>query len=204
MFKNVSKLLLVALVLGAGACSESPVPTGDDDRNASQDTQCPVAADIGVPQLTEEQIAQVVMTINMGEIEQGQLALAQNPPLRQDVVDFANRMVQEHTMANQQLQTALQLVGITPQDSPLNQQLLAEANQTLAILRASGMGEDFERAYMDVQVAGHAKALFLMDTTIQPQLHRQELRDLARAARAVVQDHLNRAVPIQASVPPRP
>ena len=203
MFRNVSKLLLVALVLGGGACSDSPVPTGDD-RNASQDTQCPVAADIGVPQLSDEQIVQVVMTINMGEIEQGQLALAQNPPLRQDVIDFANRMVQEHTTANQQLQTALQLAGITPQDSPLNQQLLAQESQTLAILRASGTGEDFERAYMDVQVGSHAKALFLMDSIIQPQLQRRELRDLSSAARAVVQDHLNRAVPIQASVPARP
>lgn len=203
MFTKISKVLLAALVmLGASACSDSPAPAGDERVATEETPQCPVPADIGVPQLSDEELAQVVMTVNMGEIEQGQLALQQNPRL--EVRQYAERMVREHTAANQQLQAGLLVLGLTPRESPLSQQLMAEASQTLAILRASGTGEDFERAYMDVQVAMHAKVLFLMDAVIQPQFQRRELSDLARLARAEVQEHLNDAVPIQAAIPPRP
>jgi putative membrane protein len=204
MFTKLSKQLLVALVvLGASACSDSPVIMGDE-RSATQDTECPVAADIGVPQLTEAQMARVVMVVNMGEIEQAQLALQQSPAPRTEVRQYAERMLQEHTAANQQLQAALQSLGMTPEESLLSRQLMAEASQTLAILRATAAGEDFERSYMDVQVAMHAKTLFLMDSVIQPQLQRRELRDFARLARAEVQEHLNDALPIQNAIPPRP
>ena len=199
MFKKVSKVLLVSLVLGAGACSEEPMPTGDE-RSATQETECPPAADVGVPQLSDDEIAQVIITINQGEIDQSQLALQQN--LRPDVRTFAERMVQEHTAVDQQLRAALQALGITPRESALSRQLQAGSNQVLEVLRASGTGQDFERAYLDAQVALHANVLFLLDAAIQRQIQRREVRDFATQARATVQGHLNAAVPLQQATPP--
>lgn len=158
-----------------------------------------MAADIGTVQLSDEQIAQVIMTVNQGEIQQGQLA--QQQATRSEVQQFAAQMVQDHTAANQQLQTGLQNLAMTPQESPLSQQLAAEANQLLATLRTANAGEDFDRAYMDSQVAEHAKVLFLMDTVLLLQTQRAELRQLARTARTQVQQHLNDAASIQKSIP---
>ncbi|QRK04174.1 hypothetical protein JQX13_28310 [Archangium violaceum] len=53
-------------------------------------------------------------------------------------------------------------------------------------------------------VALHAKTLFLMDSVIQPQIQRAELRDFAQVARGQVQQHLNTAVPIQQDLSPSP
>lgn len=203
MFMKVSKVLLVSLgVLWASACSEAPMPTNDGQVGAEQTPECPPAADVGVPQLTDEEIAQVVITLNRGEIEQSQLALQQN--LSPDVRTFAERMVQEHTAVEQQLQAALLALGLTPRESPVSRQLQAGANQVLEILRASGTDQDFERAYMDAQVALHANVLFLLDAAIQRQIERREVRDFATQARATVQGHLNAAVPLQQAIPPRP
>lgn len=201
---QVSKWLVVALaVLGvSAACGESTAPDVDDGTTSEQQEQCPVGADIGVPELDDAAIAQVVMTVNLGEIQQGQLA--QQQASRTEVREYADRMVQEHTQANSELETALQTLGITPRESPLSRQLAAEANQALEILRTASAGEDFDRAYMDLQVAMHAKTLFLMDTVILPRIQQQELRELARMARGQVQTHLADAFPIQASIPPSP
>lgn len=200
-----TKLLLVALaVLGLGACSDSPAPATKDGQDVNGDqAQCPVAADLGVPTLNDAQIVQLVMTINTGEIQVAQLAQQQQPQPSQAVLDFANRMVQEHTQANQQLQAVLPVLNITPADSPLNQQLLASTNQTMAILRTSAAGADFDRAYMDTQVAMHANALFLADTVLQPQLQNAQLRQLSVAARALIQGHLNDASDLQRTLPAR-
>ena len=201
--RSVSRLLLLSLaVLGVGACVEGPtVPDGSTDLN-TDGTSCPVAADIGFPTLSDEEIAQVVITVNLGEIQQGQLA--QQQATNSEVRRFAEQMVQDHTAANQQLQTHLQALGITPRESPLSQQLAAESNQILTILRSDvGVGA-FDLAYMDVQVSLHAKTLFLMDRVLQPQIQRAELRDFALTARGTVQSHLDTAVPLQQDISPSP
>ncbi|EPX56626.1 hypothetical protein D187_007968 [Cystobacter fuscus DSM 2262] len=201
--RSVARLLLLSLVvLGVGACVEGPTTTDGSPHLNTDGTSCPVAADIGLPALSDEEIAQVVLTVNMGEIQQGELARQQatSPEVRR----FAEQMVQEHTAVNQELQTRLQALRITPRENPLSQQLMAESNQILAILRSSADTGTFDLVYMDVQVSLHAKTLFLMDSVLQPQLRNAELRDFALAARSTVQRHLDTAVPLQKDLFPSP
>jgi putative membrane protein len=201
--RSVSRLLVLSLaVLGVGACMEGPITPGGNTTPDAGGMTCPVAADIGFPTLSDEEIAQVVMTVNMGEIQQGQLA--QQQATNSEVRRFAEQMVQEHTAANQQLQARLQALGITPRESPLSQQLTAESNQILTILRSNIGAGTFDLAYMDVQVSLHAKTLFLMDRVIQPQIQRAELRDFALTARGTVQHHLDTAAPLQKDLSPSP
>jgi putative membrane protein len=201
--RSVSRLLLLSLaVLGVGACVEGPTTTDGSPHLNTDGTSCPVAADIGLPALSDEEITQVVLTVNMGEIQQGELARQQ--ATNAEVRRFAEQMVQDHTAANQELQTRLQALGITPRESPLSQQLMAESNQLLAILRSIADAGTFDLVYMDVQVSLHAKTLFLMDSVLQPQLRNAELRDFALAARGAVQRHLDTAVPLQKNLSPSP
>ncbi|WP_257454363.1 DUF4142 domain-containing protein [Archangium lipolyticum] len=201
--RHISGLLLLSLVvLGISACGEDNNNNDNNNTTNNNETQCPVAADIGFPTLSDEEIVQVVMTVNMGEIQQGQLA--QQQATNTEVRQFADQMVQEHTTANQELQARLQTLGITPRESPLSQQLAAESNQILTILRSDVGSAAFDLAYMDVQVSLHAKTLFLMDKVLQPQIQRAELREFARMGRGMVQEHLNTAVPIQQDLSPSP
>ncbi|MFY0576833.1 DUF4142 domain-containing protein [Cystobacter fuscus] len=161
-----------------------------------------MAADIGLPALSDEEIAQVFITMNMGEIQQGELARQQatSPEVRR----FAEQLVQDHTAANQELQTRLRALGITPRENPLSQQLMAESNQLLMILRASADTGTFDLAYMDVQVFLHAQTLFLRDSVLQPQLRNAELRDFVLATRGAVQRHLDTAISLQKGLSPSP
>ncbi|OJH41712.1 hypothetical protein BON30_00225 [Cystobacter ferrugineus] len=161
-----------------------------------------MAADIGLPALSDEEIAQVLITVNLGEIQQGEFAERQ--AMDSEVRRFAEQLVLEHTAANQELQVRLHALGVTPRESPLSQQLAAESNQILAILRSTVGMEAFDRAYVDVQVALHANTLFLMDSVLQPQIDRAELRDFALVTRDTVQRHLDTAVPIRKGLSPSP
>ncbi|ATB39749.1 hypothetical protein CYFUS_005197 [Cystobacter fuscus] len=201
--RSVARLLLLSLaVLGVGACVEGPTTTDGSTHLNTNGTSCPVAADIGLPALSDEEIAQVLLNVNMGEIQQGELARQQ--ATNSEVRRFAEQMVQEHTAAHQELQARLQALGITPRESPLSQQLMAESNQLLMILRASADTGTFDLAYMDVQVFLHAKTLFLMDSVLQPQLRNAELRDFALAIRGAVQRHLDTAIALQKNLSPSP
>ncbi|WNG26922.1 DUF4142 domain-containing protein [Cystobacter fuscus] len=198
-----SRLLVLSLaVLGVGACVEGPTTPEGNTHLTTDGTSCPVAADIGLPALSDEEIAQVVITVNMGEIQQGELARQQatSPEVRR----FAEQMVQEHTAANQELQTRLRALGITPRETPLSQQLLAESNQLFTLLRSSADAGTFDLAYMDVQVFLHAKTLVLMDGVLQPQLRNAELRDFALMDRGTVQHHLDTAISLQKNLSPSP
>ncbi|WP_395848184.1 DUF4142 domain-containing protein [Cystobacter fuscus] len=201
--RSVARLLLLSLVvLGVGACVDGPMTTDGSPHLNTDGTSCPVAADIGLPALSDEEISQVVITVNMGEIQQGELARQQatSPEVRR----FAEQMVQDHTAANQELQTLLQTLGITPRESPLSLQLMAGSNQLLTILRSSADAGTFDLAYMDVQVSLHATTLFLMDNVLQPQLRNAELRDFALAARGTAQHHLDTAVLLRKDLSPSP
>jgi len=193
-------LVLVAVM--AGACGDAPSDLAGADENTHEHppaTECPPAADVGAPNLSDEEIADVMMAGNMGEILTNQVA--RTKAVRQEVREFADSMVTEHTAAQQRLQSRLRQLGITQRESPLSKQLRAEVNQIIAILRTLE-GEAFDRAFMDAQVALHAKLLFVMDGVLQPQLRRAELVEEARLAREEAQNHLETATPIQASLAP--
>jgi putative membrane protein len=198
-----SRLLGLSLaVLGVGACMQGPTTTGGNTHLTTDGTSCPVAADIGLPALSDEEIAQVILSVNLGEIQQGELARQQ--ATNSEVRRFAELRVQDHTAANQQLQARLQALGITPRENPLSHQLMAESNQLLTRLRSNVGTETFDLAYMDAQVSLHAQTLFLMDIVLQPQLRNAELRDFALTARGTVQRHLDAAVPLQKQLSPSP
>ncbi|WP_084735384.1 DUF4142 domain-containing protein [Cystobacter ferrugineus] len=198
-----SRLLVLSLaVLGVGACVQGPTTPDGSTHLTTDGTSCPVAADIGLPALSDEEIAQVLITVNLGEIQQGEFAERQ--AMDSEVRRFAEQLVLEHTAANQELQVRLHALGVTPRESPLSQQLAAESNQILAILRSTVGMEAFDRAYVDVQVALHANTLFLMDSVLQPQIDRAELRDFALVTRDTVQRHLDTAVPIRKGLSPSP
>ena len=125
---------------------------------------------------------------NNAEIQTSQLALqkSSNPTVR----SYAERMIREHTQANQRLAQVASQYGITlPADpGPLN----AAIAQQLAQLS----GTNFDRAYMSVQENAHLQAIALYKTAIQ-QGRAANVRQYASALLPGINSHYqlaNRAV----------
>lgn len=96
---------------------------------------------------------------NNAEIQTSQLALQKSTDSQ--VRDFAQRMIQEHTVANQRLATLASRYGVnlTADVGPLN----AAIAQQLTPLS----GAEFDRAYMAAQENAHLRTIALFRTAIQ-------------------------------------
>ena len=140
------------------------------------------------------QVVAALMTVDTGEVQQGQLALAraQDPTVR----DFARQMVTEHLAALGRLQTMEREQGISPIADATSQELDAEAAKALATLQAR-TGYSFDISYIDIQVTMHQRVLDVIDRELMPIARSQIVQNELRGARADVSTHLGQARQIQ-------
>jgi putative membrane protein len=84
---------------------------------------------------------------NMAEIELSQMALQKSN--NEEIKQFAQRMIDDHTKANEELQELAANKGVTlPSEPDEDQKETAEELSELS-------DEDFDEEYMDVQVSDH-------------------------------------------------
>jgi putative membrane protein len=169
-----------AAARGGNGASQDPSTTGRADAGAA-------AAGSDGDALDDEHAAQVMLTINSGAIMQGELAVMRAADER--VRAYATRMVTEHTAANAMLMALTGRLGITPMDTDLSRQLLADATSALASLRGAPEAE-FDLAYVTAQVMQHERALMLFDS-LEPQLADDDLRAATEMLRRTVAEHLD-------------
>lgn len=177
---------LIACVVAAGCARDD---TARMDQPMTADTAAE-SAPAAPAQVTDPQIAAIVVAANEVDIEAGELARerATNPQVRQ----FAERMVTDHTAANQQAQELAGRLGVTPEESPTSQQLRQGGQQNLERLRGLS-GAEFDRAYIEHEVAYHQQVLDAIDNTLIPNAQNPELRSLLEQTRPVIEAHLNQA-----------
>jgi putative membrane protein len=117
------------------------------------------------------------------EIQSSQLASsrAQNPAIR----EFAQMLIEHHTMTTQQLTAAATAAGTppTPDLMPMQEQMIAE------LQNARG---NFDQVYMRQQVQAHEMALALHSNYARNG-DTPALRAVASAAAPIIQQHLDRA-----------
>lgn len=212
------KYLLASSILALGAvhCGGSSTPTsntpeppasemaGDATSGQSTDPAAPNAAEASdaVPEnsgahssmnLNDQQIAQVVANVHSAEIEQARLA--QKKTTNEQVRQFAAMMIQQHTQA-QQKESALNL---GKEESPLSQQLSTRAQATLQAL-SSKQGDDFDRSYLEVQVAAHQQALDAIQNELRPNAQNPALQVYLQELQPTVAQHLEHARQAQQSL----
>lgn len=112
--------------------------------------------------LSDANVISMLDTINVSEIEAGQLAAqkASSPAVRK----FADRLVDEHT---EKMQTTVQLANrmrVTPDKPQLASSVESTHRETMQELRKKS-GRDFDRAYLDYQVTMHEQAVKLVEDT---------------------------------------
>jgi len=129
----------------------------------------------------DQKCAMKIADVNNFEIQAGQLA--QQKAQSNEIKQFAKMMVDDHTQAQQQLQQIAQQKGwqFSQELMPVHREMLSELNKL--------DGQEFERAYLYGQVAGHTKtALKLRDD--KTELQDPQLKQYAATLLPKVQAHL--------------
>ena len=158
---------------------------------------CLVATSALAQTVTDAQIASIVVTANQVDIDAGKLAEAKAS--REDVREFAKRMVTDHTGVNKQATDLAATLNLTPQDNPTSQSIKAGGEQNLAKLKNLS-GDAFDKAYIDREVAYHEQVLDAVDKTLIPNAQNAELKALLLKGRPVFAAHLEHAKRIQAAM----
>jgi predicted outer membrane protein len=129
----------------------------------------------------------------LAEIRWSELALQK--AANSDVKQFAQRMIDDHRQANDQLAKLAQQNGVTlPTDLSPDQQVATDELSRFA-------GTDFDKTYMDMNVVAHLKAVRLAKQQAE-QGRAPETKALALAALPVLGAHLLKAIDIDLQIEP--
>lgn len=168
---------------GAGGMAAAPAPATNgnaaapatsDQNNAANQTQA--------ASMNPQDFANTAAMSNMFEIQSSQLALKQTQ--NKDVLDFANKMIADHTKAGQDMQAAAekQQVTVPTQLDQTHQQQL----QQLQGLK----DQQFDQAYIQMQLAGHQQAVQLFQQYSQSGPD-GDLKTFATQTLPTLQSHLD-------------
>jgi putative membrane protein len=153
-----------------------------------------IAAAQGV---TDPQIASIVVTANQVDIDAGNLATERSS--NAEVKAFGQLMVKDHTGVNKAATDLVTKLKVTPQDNPTSQSLKSGGDSNVAHLKTL-TGAEFDRAYVDHEVAYHQQVLDAVDKTLIPSAKNDELKALLVKVRPAFVAHLEHAKMLQASL----
>ena len=190
---------LLALVLMAGACrarnkpNETGTATGNraDTALAMPSPRPDTSAAAG--KLTDANIAALLDEANAADSSAG--ALAVTKVTSPDVKRFAKLMMLEHhslRLQGQQLVKKLQITPAPPADDPV----APLAEQETSALKSTPKGPQFDRTYIDQEVAVHRAVKDLLEKS-KTAAQNDQLKDLIGKAQPVIQKHLDQAEQLQ-------
>lgn len=133
---------------------------------------------------TDRQFITSAAESGLAEVELSRLALqrASDPAVR----DYAERMVNAHIEANQQL------VGIAAEEGISTPRSLSPEHEQLRQELAGLSGSAFDRRYMEAQIAEHRRAINLFEETAE-EAESAQLRRFASNTLPTLETHLQRA-----------
>jgi putative membrane protein len=201
MKKVLVRYAVLAAAVTLGACGEregNGRASGTMDRSTPGDT-APVRVADGENRpadeaaLTDVNIVALLDEANKADSAAGALAFkkATNP----EVKNFAKLMMGEHHALRAQGQQLAQRLNLTPQP-PANDPVQALAQAEMAALQAAPKGPEFDRTYMEQEVAAH-KAVLDLAKKAHDQADNEELKKLIEQAQPVIEKHLDMAEDLQ-------
>jgi len=146
---------------------------------------------------TDPQIAAIVVTANQVDIDAGKLA--ESKAQSKDVKQFGQQMVTDHTGVNKSATELVTRLKVKPEDNDTSNSLKKGGEENLANLRKLS-GADFDRAYIDHEIAYHQTVLDAIDKTLLPNAQNAELKALLVKVRPAFVAHLEHAKQIQSTL----
>src|SRR5687768_8908875 len=131
-------------------------------------------ATVAAAPLDDATIVAIFDAANTADIETGRLAAERGAS--KEVRDFGNMLVHDHTTVRQSGRDLAQRLGVTP-TPPAGDASAAAHLQAMATLR-SKQGADFDRAFLEHEVAFHQGVIDAVKSTLLPAIQNAELRQL--------------------------
>jgi putative membrane protein len=143
---------------------------------------------------SDPQIAHIVVTANQIDIDAGKLAKSHTK--NKEVQAFAQQMITDHSAVNKQAGALAKKLGVKPENNDTSKALKKGAEENLANLKKLKGGQ-FDKAYIEHEVAYHQQVLDAIDKVLVPSAQNQELKDLIVKVRPAIQTHLDHAKHVQ-------
>ena len=121
---------------------------------------------------------------DMTEIQLAKIALDNGQ--KQDVKDFANRMITDHGKANDELKPIAQELNVT-----LPEKVSAEHQQTIDKL-SKLKGDEFDKAYSNAMVNDHKKVVAMFEKS-ENHIQNTDLKKFAEKTLPTLKEHLQLA-----------
>ena len=146
---------------------------------------------------TDPQIAAIVVTANQVDIDAGKLAKSRTKS--KEVSKFAQQMITDHGGVNKQATALVTKLKVKPEPNDTSRSLQKGGDENIAKLKKM-KGAEFDKAYVDHEVAYHQAVLDALDKTLVPSASNAELKDLLVKVRPAFVAHLDHAKHLQSSL----
>jgi putative membrane protein len=188
----------LALALVAGGCkarneTASTADTTTTGAMAATDTAANAPSNAPSSKLTDPNIVALLDEANKADSAAG--AVAASKATSPGVKKFAREMMSEHHALRRQGQELAKKLNITPAP-PANDPLAPLAQQEMSTLQSTPKGAQFDRAYIDQEVAAHQAVKDLL-AQAKEAAENDQLKDLISKAQPVIQKHLDQAEVLQ-------
>lgn len=149
------------------------------------------------PGPNDAQIAAIVVSANSVDVQAGRYA--ERKTHNKEVKAFAKEMVRDHSAVNKKAVALVTKLHVKPEANDTSKSLDNGGKENLAHLKTL-KGADFDKAYIDHEVAYHQQVLDAIDNVLIPNAKNEELSALLKKVRPTIADHLQHAKMIQSKL----
>lgn len=147
--------------------------------------------------LNDAQILGILIAANKADIAAGKLAKFKGSD--KEVSFFAQRMVMDHGLNLDSVNSYLERKKVKPQESPASLEYLKYGKENVESLKPLRR-RAFQKVYIDKEVAFHGKVLSAIDSLLIPNAKNMELKWLLEKVRPAFLSHLHHAIRVQKHV----
>lgn len=151
--------------------------------------------------VTDPQIAAIVVAANAVDAEAGKFAKQATKDA--EIKKFAAQMETDHTAVNKSAVELVTKLKVTPEENDTSKALKKDGEENMAKLKkltGKGKEKEFNKAYVDHEVAYHELVLGAIDKTLIPSAQNAELKALLEKVRPAIAAHLEHAKHIQSTL----
>ena len=146
------------------------------------------------PKLSDAEIASVAVVANQNDIDFAKIAKQKSHDPK--VLEFANTMISDHQSVIDMAVALVTKLKVTPKDNAVSKQYTADAKATMKMLN-SKPAKDFDKAYVNNEVAYHKAVIAAVKTVLIPQSQNAELKALLEKVIPILETHLGHAEMLQ-------
>jgi putative membrane protein len=165
----------------AGQQPSSPAGQNPGQNNPAMDSRMNGMATTGQPSMTDKTFVRKAMEGGMAEVQLGQLTLQKSN--NDQVKQFAQRMIDDHTKLNDQMKPVAQQLGVSAPN-----QVSKKDKATMAKLQALS-GSAYDQAYIRDMVKDHKQDLSEFQSEASSGQD-QTVKDAATQGSQVISQHL--------------